>query len=323
MKQYFILIAIILGMIAPTTYAQEAKKKVAVYMTGNDVNESYKKVIGAKLVSAITMTDEYAAVERTSDFLAALSAEQDYQTSGEVQDSQIARLGQKFGVLYVAVADVSELFNEIFISARLINVESGLVETAFDTNSPVESMEQLTTLSTKVAKGLITERPLTIDRCSTQPKHLALCVKHNNTLYYLSQKEWNRISDKSSLQKEGLCLLGTPAPYVNGVVIGLRPLIHRSGCNGNATIDLLTYVYNHITPIKNALEYFGGALLTDRPYSFNRSFTAPMDLDWSTDPPVPLMTGNLYIINTGEFLNIIKKDYRDIISYDISILYSW
>ena len=36
-------------------------------------------------------------------------AENDYQTSGEVRDSQIARLGQKFGVRYVVVADVSEL----------------------------------------------------------------------------------------------------------------------------------------------------------------------------------------------------------------------
>ena len=84
--------AIILGMIAPSVSAQTtAKKKVAVYMTGNDVQDSYKKVIGSKLVSAITATNEYAAVERTADFLAVLSSEHDFQTSGEVQDSQIAR----------------------------------------------------------------------------------------------------------------------------------------------------------------------------------------------------------------------------------------
>ena len=73
-----------------------AKKKVAVYMTGNGVEDSYKKVIGARLVSAITATNEYAAVERTADFLAALSSEQDFQMSCEVKDTQIARLGQKF-----------------------------------------------------------------------------------------------------------------------------------------------------------------------------------------------------------------------------------
>lgn len=137
-------------------YAQdEPKKKVAVYMTGRTNDDTYKKVIGAKLVSAITESGEYAAVERTADFLEALQAENDYQTSGEVRDSQIAKLGQKFGVRYVVVADASELFDEYFISARLINVETGLVERAFDANGPAESMAQLVALSKKVARGLL------------------------------------------------------------------------------------------------------------------------------------------------------------------------
>lgn len=149
------LLIIICGSIG--VYAQEeaVKKKVAVYVTGNDVESSVKKVVGAKLVSGITMSGEYAAVERTADFLAALSAESDYQTSGEVRDSQIARLGQKFGVRYVAVADVSELFDELFIASRLINVETGLVERSYDCNGPMESMPQLIALSQDVAAGLL------------------------------------------------------------------------------------------------------------------------------------------------------------------------
>lgn len=152
-----ITILSIFGLFAcGSSYAQEqAKKKVAVYMTGNGIDEAYKKVIGAKLVSAITESGEYAAVERTADFLAALSAENDYQTSGEVRDSQIAKLGQKFGVRYVVVADVSELFDEYFIAARMINVETGLVERAFDTNGAASSMAQLISLSKDVASGLL------------------------------------------------------------------------------------------------------------------------------------------------------------------------
>ncbi len=133
MKRLFsIVLLLILGVGGClSVYAQEqVKKKVAVYMTGASIDDAYKKVIGAKLVSAITASGEYAAVERTADFLAALSAENDYQTSGEVRDSQIARLGQKFGVRYVVVADVSELFSEYFIATRMIDVESGLVERA-------------------------------------------------------------------------------------------------------------------------------------------------------------------------------------------------
>ncbi len=136
------------------------KKKLAVYMTGSDVDETTKKVIGAKLVGAITKSGEYAAVERTADFLAALEAENDYQTSGEVRDSQIARLGQKFGVRYVVVADMSDVFDELFIAARIINVESGLVERSFDVNGPAESMAQLVLLADKLSKGIIIQPEL-------------------------------------------------------------------------------------------------------------------------------------------------------------------
>lgn len=129
------------------------KKKVAVYTTG-DVENSVKKIVGAKLVTAIASSGKFAAVERTADFLAALSKENDYQTSGEVRDSQIAKLGQKFGVKLVVVADISEAFDELFIASRLINVETGLVEKAFDTSGPAESMSQLISLTQDITSGL-------------------------------------------------------------------------------------------------------------------------------------------------------------------------
>lgn len=155
MKRYFVFLAIIFGMIAPSATAQVVKKKLAVYMTDNNVDDDYKKVIGAKFVSTITATNEFAAVERTAEFLAALSNEHDYQTSGEVKDNQIARVGQKLGVRYVVVVDISEVFEELFIASRMINVETGLVERAFEANGPAESMGQLVDLSTKVANGLM------------------------------------------------------------------------------------------------------------------------------------------------------------------------
>lgn len=131
------------------------KKNVAVYVTGNDVDNNIRKVLGAKLVTAITSGGEYAAVERTADFLEALTKENDYQTSGEVRDSQIAEIGKKFGVKFVVVADVSEVFDELFVASRLINVVTGLVERAYDANGSVDTMTQLIKLSQEVASGLL------------------------------------------------------------------------------------------------------------------------------------------------------------------------
>lgn len=157
MKKLFLLL---LAMFAVTAVCEaQAKKKVAVYVTGEDVSSAYKKVIGAKMVTGITRSNSFVAVERTADFLSALSAEQDYQVSGAVKDSQIVKIGQGFGVRYVAVVDVSELFDELFVSARLIDVETGRIIRSFDASSPAEEMSQLVELSDKVAAGLTDNAP--------------------------------------------------------------------------------------------------------------------------------------------------------------------
>ena len=153
MKHYFILMTIILGMIAPSASAQSAKQKVAVYVTG-DVENGYKKVIGSKLVTGITRSDDYSAVERTADFLAELAKEHDYQTSGAVSDNQIAKLGHQFGVHYVLVADVSEIFESMFISARLIDVQTGQITIASEASSTVGSIDGLIELSEQIVLGL-------------------------------------------------------------------------------------------------------------------------------------------------------------------------
>lgn len=154
MKRYFVFLAIILGMVAPSVSAQTMKQKVAVYVTG-EVETGYKKVIGSKLVTGITRSDDYAAVERTADFLAELTKEQDYQMSGAVSDNQIARLGQQFGVRYVLVADISEVFESMFVSARMIDVQTAQITGATEASSIVNSMDGLTELADTVISTLL------------------------------------------------------------------------------------------------------------------------------------------------------------------------
>ncbi len=154
MKRYFVFLAIILGMVAPSVSAQTVKQKVAVYVTG-EVETGYKKVIGSKLVTGITRSDDYAAVERTADFLAELTKEQDYQMSGAVSDNQIARLGQQFGVRYVLVADISEVFESLFVSVRMIDVQTAQITGATEASSVVNSMTGLTELADTVISTLL------------------------------------------------------------------------------------------------------------------------------------------------------------------------
>lgn len=156
MKHYFILVAIIFGMIATPVSAQTTpKKKVAVYVSGEDVRDSYKKVINSKLVSSITRSQSFAVVERNAAFLAELDKEIEKSLSGDVRDDQIARIGQQFGVKYVLVADISEVFEELFVSARMIDVETAQIVNAAEASAYVESMDGLTRLAENIISGLM------------------------------------------------------------------------------------------------------------------------------------------------------------------------
>lgn len=141
-------------MITSSVCAQTAKQKVAVYVTG-DVESGYKKILGSKLTSGITHSDNYAAVERTADFLTEITKEQDYQMSGAVNDNQIARLGQQFGVRYVLVADISELFGAIFISARMIDVQTVQIINSTEISLAASSVEDLFSMAEQIVSEIV------------------------------------------------------------------------------------------------------------------------------------------------------------------------
>lgn len=135
---------------------QEApgKKKLAVYVAGKDVDDNIKYVIGSKMVEKITLSPSYSAVERSSDFMREIAREQGMQTSGMVDDKTIAKIGQMLGVKFVAVANLHEVFGEIYADARLINVETGDIVVSTNSSSSVSSMSQLLSLAEKLANAL-------------------------------------------------------------------------------------------------------------------------------------------------------------------------
>lgn len=152
------LIILLLAVLCAAPGYGQSKKKVAVYVTG-EADAPTKKVIGAKLVAAITKDDDYAAVERTADFLAELNKEQDYQRSGAVDEYQIAQVGKQFGVAFVCVADLTNVLGSRFVSARLITVQTGVVTATAERDSEIKSMTDLTGLAEDVAAGLINNEP--------------------------------------------------------------------------------------------------------------------------------------------------------------------
>lgn len=150
------ILMVITCLITVLAHAQ-SKEKVALYVIG-DITESIQKVVSSKATTRISRSNRYIAVERTEDFLNALSKEQDYQVSGEVSDDQIAQLGVRFGVRYVAVFEVNLIEETCFMAARLIDVESGLVIKSVDTSRQIKNIEDWINITNNVCYRLVSEK---------------------------------------------------------------------------------------------------------------------------------------------------------------------
>lgn len=141
-----------LSALSLTAFAQQ---KVAVYVTGQETG--INKVLGDQLVAAFAKSGKYMAIERTASFLAEMKREQNYQTTGAVDDNELSRLGKQFGVQLVCVADVSDVFRQKYVSARLIDVETAEVVNTANMSSPMSSMEELLNVTDYIANELTSE----------------------------------------------------------------------------------------------------------------------------------------------------------------------
>ena len=132
------------------------QQKVAVYVTGGQ-NAGINKVLGDQLVAAFANSGKYIAIERTANFLAELGKEQNYQRTGAVDDNELSRLGKQFGVQLVCVADISDVFGQKYVSARLIDVESAEVVNTANVSSALSNMNELMTATQNITKALNSE----------------------------------------------------------------------------------------------------------------------------------------------------------------------
>ena len=115
MKKLLVLFFLFSSLV---TFAQQ--KKVAIYVVGND---DINSIITDHLMDRIANDGKYIVVERTASFLRELLKEQSYQHSGAVDDNELVRLGEQFGVDYVCVAKANNTWGHKYISVRMIDVE--------------------------------------------------------------------------------------------------------------------------------------------------------------------------------------------------------
>ena len=157
MKKVFLLLTMALCVVVGVNAQGVGKDKVAVYVTGN-LDNSHKQIVTAKAMSRISRCKEYVTLERTEAFLNAIVQESDYQVSGEVREDQIVSIGQRFGAQLVAILEVNKIDDgTCFLSARIINVESGMVLKSVDASRKITGTDDLIALTNNVTYRLVSK----------------------------------------------------------------------------------------------------------------------------------------------------------------------
>jgi formylglycine-generating enzyme required for sulfatase activity len=127
MKRTVILLLAVMSS-ASMAWGQTEKQKVAIYTTDNS-GQNIVEFVGDFLINAIVKRG-YVTVERTDRFLAELNEKQSFQRTGTVDDNQISRLGKDMGVQLVCVVKIGKSGDQLFISARLVDVETAALKAA-------------------------------------------------------------------------------------------------------------------------------------------------------------------------------------------------
>lgn len=119
-----ILAFVVLAAMTIATMAQN--KSVAVLnpiCRDNSVNIFYQQIVRGAMESAVTMTDEFVAFDRTA--FDKVLEEHKFQQSGVVDDAQIRRMGVYAGVDFVLITEVSAYDGYMSILVKILNIETG------------------------------------------------------------------------------------------------------------------------------------------------------------------------------------------------------
>lgn len=136
------------------TISAMAQTKVAVYVAPNEnLDESTLQIIGSELVAGIVSNNEYIALERTKEFLAAIQQEK-VQTAN---DDQLRNIGKQMGVSIVCAANIMPYQNSYYIQARMLNVESATIEATARQTSTLASLDEIVTASEALSQKLMTQ----------------------------------------------------------------------------------------------------------------------------------------------------------------------
>lgn len=125
-KQLLLLCMLLITLLAS---AQSVKTVAIPEVVDKEGKLSYsqKALLRSTMARAITNREGYEAYDRTD--VDAIMSEHEFQRTGYVSNEQIKRLGAMTGVSYILITEgIPTGSNQLFVSARIIDIVTGKVE---------------------------------------------------------------------------------------------------------------------------------------------------------------------------------------------------
>lgn len=125
MKKLFLLTCMVLTALVTMS---QTKKVAILEVVDREGKMSYstKMMLRSNMARAVANTIGYEAYDRSD--VDAIMSEQDFQRTGWVSDTEIRKLGEMTGVSLILVTEGVLTGNSIFVSAKILNVETAKVE---------------------------------------------------------------------------------------------------------------------------------------------------------------------------------------------------
>jgi len=120
----FIIFQLIVLLLTTTAIAQESK--VAVFDPVGNTDVSIKEIVREEISSIIVNIGGFTVLER--QLIEKVLAENKFQQSGLVDDSQISEIGRLMGANSVFVTSLTEIDKNYFISCKMIDVQTARIE---------------------------------------------------------------------------------------------------------------------------------------------------------------------------------------------------
>jgi len=165
-----IALILVVFLCAGTIFAAELPK-IAVYVVG-DIPETQKRVLTARMLNALIRNGRHINAEHAGAFLTAIENELAELSDNVMNDIQISRLAQQFDIEFVFIAELTQIFSEYNIFARIIDTETATIVSVGEAHSPLQTMNDIAQLTDDLIQDMFGRQR----RAESQPEHVPIAV---------------------------------------------------------------------------------------------------------------------------------------------------